>query len=115
MSKVDKKKAFMLHCPKDMHPIGKYMSNTCRQAALKAASNGHTEVVLRQTGTKICKLFSCKINLLDEPKKIRRGDKEITYSKIPEAKWKKTFTIEDFKLPAGEEEETTSAESEQPQ
>lgn len=93
--KVSTKKAFMLHSSTDMHPIGKYMSNTFRQAALKAASNGHEEVILRQTGTKTCKRFSCKNRILDEPKIIKRGDKEIKYSKIPEAKWINTFIIQD--------------------
>ena len=37
------KKSFMLHNVDGMHKIGKYMSNTFRQAALKAASNGHSK------------------------------------------------------------------------
>ena len=92
------KKSFMLHNVDGMHKIGKYMSNTFRQAALKAASNGHSRVILRQTGTKICKEFTCKIQVLDEPKVIKRGDKEIKYSKIPEAKWVRTFTMDNAVL-----------------
>ena len=97
------KKSFMLHDVDGMHKIGKYMSNTFRQAALKAASNNHNRVILRQTGTKICKEFTCKIQVLDEPKIIKRGDKEIKYSKIPEARWVRTFTMENAALDADEE------------
>ena len=88
------KKAFMLHNAGDMVPVGKYMSNTFRQAALKAASNGHSNVILRQTGTKICKQFTCQIKVLDKPKVIMRGNKEIKYANIPQAKWIRSFTMD---------------------
>ena len=40
--------------------------------------------------------------MLDEPKVIKRGDKEIKYSKIPEAKWVRTFTMDNAVLDADE-------------
>lgn len=53
-TKVKKvKKTFMLHKPVSFENLGKFVSTDFRYAALKAASRGHKNILLRITNTKL--------------------------------------------------------------
>ena len=85
------KSTFMLHEEGTMASLGKYQSTDFRYAALKVASRGHTNILLRKTNTKEIREFKGKVVNLDTPKEIRRGDRVIKYSKKPEVKFVKKW------------------------
>jgi len=68
----------MLHDPKDYSCLGKYVSNAPRLAALKAASRKHTDILLRETNTKIVHRYEGGIRPLDTPQKVTRGNPPVT-------------------------------------
>jgi hypothetical protein len=82
------KHTFMLHDPATMACVGKYNATDYRYAALKAASRGHTDILLRMTNTKEVRRFKGAIEQLAEPKIIKRGDRSdpIVYNKKPTVK-----------------------------
>lgn len=90
---------FMLHDPKDMSCLSKYKSTEVRYAALKAASNGHTNILLRQTNSKEIRQYSGKVVMLDKPKEVRRGNDPtkppIVYTKEPKVTFEKKWTYDD--------------------
>lgn len=77
------KHTYMLHDPTCMSSLGKFVSTDYRYAALKVASRGHTDIVLRKTNTRECRQYKGEVVTLDEPKEIRRGERTITYHKKP--------------------------------
>lgn len=81
------KSTFMLHDPKDMSSLGKYQSTDFRYAALKVASRGHTDIWLRKTNTKEVRKFAGRVDNLDTPKEIHRGNRVIRYTKKPVVKF----------------------------
>jgi hypothetical protein len=85
------KSTFMLHDPKDMTSLGKYVSTDYRYAALKVASRGHKQILLRKTNTKEVREFAGDIVTLDTPKQIMRGSMSVTYSKKPTVKFVRKF------------------------
>lgn len=85
------KKTFMLHEPGTMAFAGKYNSATHRYAALKAATNGFKEILLRQTNTKIVHRYTGSETILKEPRVVKRRDREIVYSKKPHAVYEGSF------------------------
>ena len=88
-----KKKTFMLHDPSDMSALGRFVSTDWRYAALKAASRDHTNIVLRQTGTREVRKFTgSKVPI--EPKQITRGGRTISYTHRPSVKYLGTFTYD---------------------
>lgn len=85
------KGTFMLHDPKDMSSLGKYVSTDYRYAALKVASRGHKKILLRRTNTKEVREFEGSVVTLDTPKEIHRGDRVIKYNKKPAVKFVRKF------------------------
>lgn len=83
------KSTFMLHDPRDLSSLGKYQSTDFRYAALKVASRGHTQILLRKTNTKEIREFTGDVVKLDTPKEIKRGDRDkpIVYTKKPVVKF----------------------------
>jgi hypothetical protein len=85
------KRTFMLHAADDMTALGRFISTDWRYAALKAASRGHTQILLRQTGTREVRKFDGqKVEI--EPKQITRGGRTITYTHRPQVKYNGKFT-----------------------
>lgn len=82
---------FMLHDPKDMTSLGKYVSTDYRYAALKVASRGHKHILLRKTNSKEVREFTGDVVTLDTPKQINRGDRVISYYKKPTVKFVRKF------------------------
>lgn len=80
---VRKKKTYMLHHPKSFSCLGKYVSTTPRLAALKAASRKHTDILLRETNTKIMHRYEGGIKALDSPQVVQRGAQRVTYTSKP--------------------------------
>jgi hypothetical protein len=98
------KSTYMLHHPTDMTSLGKFVSTGYRYAALKVASRVGSErykklyeglkqkdsdvatIVLRETGTKDCRVFEGKSEDLKEPKVIERGARKVVYNKKPVVK-----------------------------
>jgi hypothetical protein len=85
------KATFMLHDPKDLSSLGKYQSTDFRYAALKVASRGHKQILLRKTNTKEIREFKGDVVSLDTPKEIHRGDRVIRYTKKPTVKFLRKF------------------------
>jgi hypothetical protein len=85
------KRTFMLHSPVDMSALGRFVSTDWRYAGLKAASRGHTKILLRQTGTREVREFEgSKVEI--PPKTIVRGTREIVYNNRPAVKFVRKFT-----------------------
>lgn len=82
---------FMLHDPKDMSSLGKYVSTDYRYAALKVASRGHKHILLRKTNSKEVREFTGDVVTLDTPKQISRGDRVISYYKKPTVQFVRKF------------------------
>jgi len=80
-----RKRTYMLHDPQDYSCLGKYTSTAPRLAALKAASRKHTDILLRETNTKIMHRYEGGIRPLETPQKVTRGDPPVTveYTKKP--------------------------------
>lgn len=102
------KSTFMLHDPKDLSSLGKYQSTDFRYAALKVASRGHKQILLRKTNTKEIREFQGDVVTLDTPKEIHRGDRVIKYSKKPVVKYVKKWVyqgapLDDDEAAAGDE------------
>lgn len=84
------RRTFMLHSPGDMTALGRFISTDWRYAALKAASRGHTKILLRQTGTREVREFDGN-RLEIEPKEINRGGRIIKYTHRPQVKYNRKF------------------------
>jgi len=67
--------------------LGRFKARIASAAAKKAASRGHTDFVLRQTGTNKGKHFSGKVEKLTVPKEIKRGDRTIVVTSKPVSKY----------------------------
>lgn len=85
------KRTFMLHSSDDMTALGRFISTDWRYAALKAASRGHTNILLRQTGTREVRKFDGQKVAIDA-KEITRGGRTITYTNRPQVKYTGKFT-----------------------
>lgn len=85
------KRTFMLHSPIDMSALGRFVSTDWRYAGLKAASRGHTTILLRQTGTREVREFKGSKQEI-APKTIVRGGREIKYTHRPAVTFVKKFT-----------------------
>ncbi len=101
---------FMLHDPKDMSSLGKYVSTDYRYAALKVASRGHKHILLRKTNSKEVREFTGDVVTLDTPKEISRGDRVIRYCKKPVVEYKRKF-VYTGSLPDEEDEAPSTAPS----
>ena len=100
---------FMLHNPTDMTSEGKYCSSDYRYAALKCASKGVTDILLRKTNTKEIREFKGQIVDLPEPKQINRGDRVISYTRKPTVKFVRKWLYEG---PEVQQEGSTSTKGE---
>lgn len=98
---------FMLHDPTDFSPLGKYVSTDYRYAALKVASRGHTQILLRKTNSREIREYAGKITPLDTPKLITRGNppRTIQYNKKPSVHFLRKFIFQQA-IPADEQEIT---------
>jgi nucleotidyltransferase/DNA polymerase involved in DNA repair len=98
---------FMLHDPETFKSLGKYVSTDARYSALKAASRGIKTILLRKTNSKIIHKYSGDIVTLDTPQIVKRGDREIKYSKKPAVKFLEKFVYQGtLDLDAAETEDT---------
>lgn len=88
------KKTFMLHVPGDMSAAGRFVAPGYREAALKAASRGHTDILLRKSGTREIRQFQGFIETLSAPKVVKRGDREVLFSKKPNVKFVKKYQFD---------------------
>lgn len=88
------KKTFMLHDPVDMSAAGRFVAPGFREAALKAASRGHSDILLRRSGTREIRRFSGHIETLDVPKVVKRGEREVLFSKKPNVKFVDKFQFD---------------------
>lgn len=101
------KKTFMLHAPGDMSATGRFVAPGYREAALKASSRGHTDILLRRSGTREIRQFQGFIETLSTPKVVKRGDREVLFSKKPNVKFVKKYQF-DGKVQDDEPNETTN-------
>lgn len=111
--KTKVKKTFMLHDPATFACLGKFKSTDFRYAALKAASRGYKDIRLRITDTKLVYQYDGDIATLDKPQVVKRGEREIIYTKKPSVKFSKKYIysgeIDDSKCPEDEPPKTTEA------
>ena len=77
----------MLHNPTDMSALGRFVAPGYREAALKAASRGHADILLRKSGTREIRKFEGFIEVLDTPKVVKRGDREVLFAKKPNVRF----------------------------
>ena len=78
--KPGKKQTYMLHTPDEsLKPIGRFVSTSIRGAALKAVTRGHSDIWLRRTGQKKIIKFKGEKKLLDQPRVVMKGEKEIVF------------------------------------
>ena len=104
-----KKFCYMLHDPATMAFAGKYNSASHRYAALKAATKGVENILLRQTNTKVVHKYQGSTEPLDKPRIVKRKDREIGYSKKPKAVYLGHFDY-DGKLPDEDNKENVKPE-----
>lgn len=85
----------------------RYQATDPRYAALKAASKGVEEILLRQTSTRMMFEYRGKVVTLDTPKEITRGDppRTITYNKRPSVQFVRKFPFDDKSIEQEEKEE----------
>jgi hypothetical protein len=88
------KHTFMLHSPETFASLGKYISTDARYSALKAASRGVKDILLRKTNSKIIYKYKGDVVTLDTPQIVKRGDREIKYSKKPTVKFVQKFVYQ---------------------
>ena len=79
------KKNFSLIDPDTKKTISKFTTFGFREAALKAASRKYTVIVLRNDDGKI-KTYEGEIQELENPKTIKRGEREVLFTKKPTVK-----------------------------
>jgi hypothetical protein len=77
---------FVLHHPGTLEPLGHFVAACYREAALKACSRGHCDILLRRTGTKKGKRFKGFADVLEKPKEVMRGERRIVFTKKPNVK-----------------------------
>jgi len=90
------KRIFMAH-DKSGVKLGEFTGNCYRTAALKAASKNckdvdegsPIELHMRETGTRVVKVYNGYTKKLDTPQIVKRGDKEVVYEKKPAVKFTK--------------------------
>lgn len=70
---------------------GKYNSSSHRYAALKAATKGVKDILLRQTNTKTVHRYEGSTEELETPRIVKRNDREIPYTRRPRAIYKGSF------------------------
>ena len=102
------KHTFMLHDPANFQSLGKFVSTDFRYSALKVASRGHTRILLRKTNTKIVYEYSGKVVDLETPQIVKRGEREIKYTKKPVVKFVRKY-VYDGEIPADETEDAQPA------
>lgn len=89
-TKNAKSRTFMLHDPKTMAALGRFVSTDWRYAALKACTRRHETILLRQTGTREVREFKgARVKI--EPKVIVRGGRTITYEYRPQVTSVRSF------------------------
>lgn len=98
----------MLHHPETFASLGKFQSTDWRYSALKVASRGHKKILLRKTNSKVVYEYNGSVVDLEEPQIVKRGEREIQYSKKPVVKFVRKFVYEGA-IP--EEEEETQNEN----
>ena len=70
--------------------IGKYSSKTPGSAAKKAATAGHTNIILRETGGTTKRVYTGSVKKLTLPKTVKIAGRDITINKESKAKFVKT-------------------------
>jgi len=97
---------FMLHNADTFESLGKFVSTDFRYSALKVASRGHKKILLRKTNSKI--VYEYTGDVVDiEPTIVKRGEREIRYTKKPVVKFIRKF-VYDGEIPDDEPGETTA-------
>lgn len=85
------------------------MSTDPRYAALKTASRGVKDILLRRTNTKLVYRYTGKIVDLETPQIVKRGEREITYAKKPSVRFVNKFVYDGKLEDADEEKEAEKA------
>jgi hypothetical protein len=99
------KRNFVLLDPETKAVIGKFVAYGFREAALKAATRGHTEIVLQNVEKKRIRVYEGAMKTLDEPKRVTRGSREVVFSRRPFVKHVKPVAQESEPEPESEESE----------
>ncbi len=87
------KKIFVLHDKKLRRKTTKYVSTTAKGAALKAASKGYKDIILREVGTDVFLFFKGSRVKLDVPKKVKIGKELVVFKHKPKVVFKKSKVI----------------------
>ena len=92
--------------------VCRYQSTDPRYAALKAASKGVEQILLRQTNTRMIYEYKGRVVQLDTPKEITRGDppRTIVYSKKPSVQFVRKFVFMGADEADQKDEEAVAAE-----
>lgn len=78
--KAKKKKTYMLHHPKTFAALARFTSSSgARAAASKAAVRGHTDILLRESGTKWVHRFKGDCVKMDPPHTVVRNGVTVEY------------------------------------
>jgi hypothetical protein len=86
-----------------MSCAGRFVAPGYREAALKAASRGHEDILLRKSGTREIRKFKGVIETLKTPKIVKRGDREVAFFKKPNVKFESKFYY-DGKMPVDDDQ-----------
>lgn len=86
-----KRRTFVLHDPTSMAVLARMRGVDPRYSALKAASRGHTDIHLREAGTRVVRKYEGLVQTLDTPSIVKRGEREIVYTKRPRAHLKQKY------------------------
>ena len=103
------KHSFMLHDPLTFASLGKFVSTDFRYSALKVASRGHNKILLSKTNIKVIYEYSGDVLELDTPQIVKRGEREIRYTRKPVVKFVKKYVYEGDIAPDSDADDTVVA------
>ena len=88
------KKCYMLHHPETLENWGRYVSSGgCKYSSLKAVSRNPDlkQYYLRETGTRLMKVFEGELVPIDPPQVAVRNGRTITYAHRPRSRFIRSF------------------------
>lgn len=87
---MSEKRTFLLLTPKLHHTTGHFVSTTPRGAALKAASQGIKNIILREPYKCSMRFYKGSVKKLRKPVVVTRSNgTKVKYSKIPKVRYVK--------------------------
>jgi hypothetical protein len=84
---------YIWHDPKTNKILGKFNTSGFRNAALKIATKGIDQIILRQSGTLIVHEFEGFTQILDPPVEIEKDGRTIKFSKKSNVKYIKKLNF----------------------